>query len=99
VHAAAVIKALKKGDNWLADRVYSSVPAGLLGLRQEIEIGPMCGESNVIYWLTARGYEAERGLVEHLFRLAKQGEAVLTEAEILASIRAYKGSGKAVARG
>ena len=99
VHAAAVIKALKKGDDWLADRVYSSVPAGLLGLRQEIEIGPMCGESNVIYWLTARGYEAERGLVEHLFRLAKQSEAVLTEDEILAAIRAYKGSGKAVARG
>jgi isopropylmalate/homocitrate/citramalate synthase len=99
VHAAAVIKAQKKGDDWLADRVYSSVPAGLLGLRQEIEIGPMCGESNVIYWLTARGYEAERGLVEHLFRLAKQGEAVLSEAEILEAIRAYRASSKAVARG
>jgi 2-isopropylmalate synthase len=99
VHAAAVIKAQKKGDDWLADRVYSSVPAGLLGLRQEIEIGPMCGESNVIYWLTARGYEAERGLVEHLFRLAKQGEAVLSEAELLEAIRAYRASGKAVARG
>jgi 2-isopropylmalate synthase len=100
VHAAAVIKAQRKGDDWLADRVYSSVPAGLLGLRQEIEIGPMCGESNVIYWLTARGYEPERGLVEHLFRLAKQGEAVLGEAELVEAIRAYRtASGKAVARG
>ena len=28
VHAAAVIKAFRKGDAWLADRVYSGVPAG-----------------------------------------------------------------------
>jgi hypothetical protein len=59
----------------------------------------MCGESNVIYWLTTRGFEPERGLVEHLFRLAKQGETVLSEAELQEAIRAYRGSGKAVARG
>ena len=51
VHAAAVIKAFRKGEDWLADRVYSGVPASLIGRRQEIEVGPMSGESNVVYWL------------------------------------------------
>ncbi|MCL5054871.1 MAG: 2-isopropylmalate synthase, partial [Firmicutes bacterium] len=51
VHASAIIKAEKKGESWLADRVYSSVPAGDFGLKQRIEIGPMSGQSNVIYWL------------------------------------------------
>ena len=36
VHAAAVIKAYKKGDAWLADRIYSGVPAGDFGFRQKI---------------------------------------------------------------
>jgi isopropylmalate/homocitrate/citramalate synthase len=92
VHAAAVIKAQKKGDAWLADRVYSSVPAGMLGLKQEINVGPMCGESNVIYWLTSRGYEADRALVEHLFRLAKQRETVFEDDELEAAIREFKRS-------
>ena len=41
VHAAAVIKAYRKGDDWLADRIYSGVPAGDFGFRQKIRIGPM----------------------------------------------------------
>src|SRR6185369_8630361 len=57
VHAAAVIKAYRKGQDWLADRVYSGVPAGLVGRKQEIEVGPMSGESNVVYWLESRGIE------------------------------------------
>ncbi len=93
VHAAAVIKAKKKGDAWLADRVYSSVPAGMLGLRQEINVGPMCGESNVIYWLTEHGYEPERPLVEHIYRLAKQREAVFEDAELEGVIRAFRQAG------
>src|SRR5512138_1542258 len=64
VHAAAIIKAEKKGHEWLADRIYSSVPAGMLGLKQEINVGPMCGESNVVYWLTEHGHAPERSLVE-----------------------------------
>ena len=100
VHAAAVIKAKKKGDDWLADRVYSSVPAGMLGLRQSIDVGPMCGESNVIYWLTEHGYEPERPLVEHLFTLAKKSEAVFTDSELESAIRAFReASSKAGARG
>ena len=89
VHAAAVIKAEKKGDAWLADRVYSSVPAGMLGLKQEINVGPMCGESNVIYWLTSRGHAAERPLVEHIFRLAKQRETVFEDNELEGLVREF----------
>lgn len=90
VHAAAVIKAKKKGDDWLADRVYSSVPAGMLGLKQEIDVGPMCGESNVVYWLTEHGYEPERTLVEHIFQLAKQREAVFEESELHTVVRQFQ---------
>ena len=89
VHAAAVIKAEKKGDAWLADRVYSSVPAGMLGLKQEINVGPMCGESNVVYWLTAHGHSAERPLVEHIFRLAKQRETVFEDVELEVLVREF----------
>ena len=60
VHAAAIIKAKKKGSEWLADRVYSGVPAGMFGLEQIIEVGPMCGLSNVIYWLGAQRLSAGR---------------------------------------
>src|ERR1044072_8260580 len=58
VHAAAVIKSYRKGDPHLADMVYSGVPAGLFGLEQVVEIGPMSGKSNVTYWLERRGIEA-----------------------------------------
>ncbi|HEX6201439.1 MAG TPA: 2-isopropylmalate synthase, partial [Thermoanaerobaculia bacterium] len=84
VHAAAIIKARARGDDWLADRVYSSVPASLVGRRQEIEIGPMCGESNVVYWLAERSIEADGELVAEIFRRAKDSDHVLEEAEVLA---------------
>jgi 2-isopropylmalate synthase len=83
VHAAAIIKARARGDEWLADLVYSSVPASLIGGRQIIEVGPMSGESNVIYWLTERGIEAEPGLVKAIFQRAKGADRLLEEAEIL----------------
>jgi len=84
VHAAAIIKARKKGDEWLADRVYSSVPASLVGRGQEIEVGPMCGESNVVYWLTEREIDTEPGLVAKIFAAAKGADHVLEEAEVRA---------------
>lgn len=90
VHAAAVIKAKKKGDAWLADRIYSSVPAAWLGLRQEINVGPMCGESNVIHWLTEHGHEADPRLVRHLFALAKQRETVFEDSELEGAVREFK---------
>lgn len=82
VHAAAVIKAKKKGHNWLADRIYSGVPAGILGLEQGIEIGPMSGESNVIYWLEKKGIEATPELVERIFIAAKKSDRTLKDEEI-----------------
>ncbi|HMB54962.1 MAG TPA: LeuA family protein [Thermoanaerobaculia bacterium] len=84
VHASAILKARKKGDEWLADRVYSSIPASWIGRRQEVEVGPMSGESNVVCWLEARGFEAEPGLVGEIFRAAKEADQVLAEAEVLA---------------
>ena len=90
VHAAAVIKARKKGDAWLADRVYSSVPADWLGLKQRIDVGPMCGESNVIFWLVEHGEEPDPKLVEHLFKLAKQRETVFEDAELTKVVGEFK---------
>lgn len=90
VHAAAVIKALGMGDDALADRVYSGVPAGWFGKHQAIEIGFMSGESNVVYWLESRKIKAEEGLVKHIFGLAKKTDHILSDAEIHAAIEAYR---------
>jgi 2-isopropylmalate synthase len=83
VHAAAVIKSYKKNDPGLADLVYSGVPAGLFGLKQVIEIGPMSGKSNVIYWLESRGYEADEDRVTRIYEHAKKSSAVLEEHEVM----------------
>lgn len=90
VHAAAVIKAIRKGDTALADRVYSGVPAGWFGKEQAIEIGFMSGESNVVYWLQSRQIEPEPGLVRHIFELAKTCDHILDDAEIQDAIEAYR---------
>jgi len=82
VHAAAVIKAFKKGDAWLADRIYSGVPAGEFGFRQTIRIGPMSGKSNVIYWLESRGIPADDARVERIITAAKSSDRLLEDAEI-----------------
>jgi 2-isopropylmalate synthase len=84
VHAAAIIKARRKGDDWLADRVYSSVPASLIGREQSIEVGPMSGESNVIFWLEQRHFAPEPALVEAIFDAAKRSSGILEEPEVLA---------------
>lgn len=90
VHAAAIIKAKKKGSEWLADRVYSGVPAGMFGLRQLIEVGPMCGLSNVIYWLDENGYPQDEGLAREVFQLAKSTNRVLTEDELHSCARRWQ---------
>jgi 2-isopropylmalate synthase len=84
VHAAAVIKAYRKDDVQLANSVYSGVPSHLFGREQVIEIGPMSGKSNVIYWLEKRGVAATDELVERIFNLAKQSDRLLTEEELWA---------------
>jgi 2-isopropylmalate synthase len=87
VHAAAIIKAEKKGDSWLADRIYSGVPAGMFGKEQEIEIGHYSGESNVVYWLKKRGYDATPELVAAVLGAAKRGNRVLSDDEVVAVIK------------
>ncbi len=82
VHAAAIIKAYKKGDRDLADSIYSGVPSNLFGLEQIIEIGPLSGRSNVIYWLEKRGITATDELVDRIFAAAKKSDRILTDAEI-----------------
>jgi len=79
VHAAAVIKAYRKQDPALVDAVYSGIPASLIGRTQVIEVGPMSGKSNVVYWLERRGLEASEGRVERIFAAAKRATGVLTE--------------------
>ena len=86
VHASAVIKAMKKGDSWLADRVYSGVPAGDFGLEQVIRIGHMSGRSNVIHWLERNGFEVEDGLVAHLFEVAKSQRIMMSDEEVRKAI-------------
>jgi isopropylmalate/homocitrate/citramalate synthase len=96
VHAAAIIKAKKKGSEWLADRVYSGVPAGMFGLQQIIEVGPMCGLSNVIYWLASHGYPQEEGLAKEIFQQAKSTSRILTEEELHSAAKGWQEREKAV---
>jgi 2-isopropylmalate synthase len=89
VHAAAIIKAQKKGDRWLTDYVYSGVPASLIGRNQEIEIGPMSGSSNVIFYLSQRGIVASHELIQAVLLAAKESNRILQESEILAIVRRF----------
>jgi 2-isopropylmalate synthase len=82
VHAAAIVKALSKGYEWLADRVYSSISAAELGRRQEIGVGPSSGASNVIHWLRQWGIEERPAIVEAILAHAKASDHVLTDGEI-----------------
>jgi isopropylmalate/homocitrate/citramalate synthase len=84
VHAAAIIKALRTQDRNLADAVYSGVPAHMFGLEQIVEIGPMSGKSNVIYWLARHGIPESDEIVNRIYEAAKQSTRVLTEDEIRA---------------
>jgi len=88
VHASAIAKAHAKSDPHLADAIYSGVPAYLFGLEQIIEIGPMSGKSNVIYWLDKHGIAASDELIDRILSVAKQSSKVLTEDEILALLPA-----------
>jgi 2-isopropylmalate synthase len=83
VHAAAVIKAFRKNDVELANSVYSGVPSHYFGLEQVIEIGPMSGKSNILFWLERKGIDATEDVVERIFQRAKCAEKLLTDAEIL----------------
>jgi len=88
VHASAILKAQRRGDTWLADRIYSSVPAADVGLAQVITVGPMSGQANVVAWLQARGLDASADNVERVLAAAKVSDHVLREEEILGLVAA-----------
>jgi 2-isopropylmalate synthase len=83
VHAAAVVKALSKKDNWLADRVYCGVPASMVGRAQGIEIGPMSGEHNVRFYLRERGIEEHPVYIEKILAAAKRSRRLLSEDDVM----------------
>jgi 2-isopropylmalate synthase len=91
VHASAIAKAYRMGEPDLADAVYSAVPARLFGREQEIDIGPLSGRSNVVFWLERRGLRADEALVDRIFEAAKVSPTVLTDEEILRIIEAVAG--------
>src|SRR5882762_5996064 len=82
VHAAAVVKAFRKNDRPLMDAVYAAVPASLVGRQQEIEVGPMSGRSNVIFWLESRGLPATDEIVDRVFAAAKASNRTLTHEQV-----------------
>jgi 2-isopropylmalate synthase len=82
VHAAAVVKAFRKRDRALMDAVYAAVPASLVGRQQEIEVGPMSGKSNVVFWLESRGLPATDDVVDRIFAAAKSSNRMLTHEQI-----------------
>jgi 2-isopropylmalate synthase len=87
VHAAAIVKAFHKADAMLANSVYSGVPSHLFGLEQVIEIGPLSGKSNVLFWLERRGMAASEAVVNRILEAAKRSSRVMTDEEILALCR------------
>jgi len=91
VHAAAIIKAMAKGDSWLADRIYSGVPAGMFGRSQEICVGFMSGASNVNYWLGQRGIPSSDRLVTEILEVAKSRDRILRDDEVLEVVRRVNG--------
>jgi 2-isopropylmalate synthase len=91
VHAAAIVKAMQKQDTWLADRVYSGVPAGMFGRHQEIGIGFMSGASNVGFWLRQRNIEPSEELVGAILQAAKATTHILGDEEVMAIVARVRG--------
>jgi 2-isopropylmalate synthase len=66
----------------LANTVYSGVPSHVFGLEQIIDIGPMSGKSNVLFWLEKRGIPSNDELVDRIYQRAKASDHTLSDAEI-----------------
>jgi isopropylmalate/homocitrate/citramalate synthase len=94
VHASAVIKAMRKSDRWLADRVYSGVPASWVGREQSIRVGPLSGRSNVSFWLERNGFAPTEERVNAIFDRAKASPRLLTDEEMLRIAKRVSGSEK-----
>lgn len=87
VHAAAVVKAMQRGEDGVADRVYSAVPASWLGRSQEIEVGPLSGRANVIHFMRTHGLREDPGHIAEVLAAAKSSRRVLSEAEVFRVLR------------
>lgn len=89
VHAAAIVKALGKGEG-LADRVYSLMPVSRFAPANghDIRIGYMSGSSNVVHWLQRHSIEPSDALVSRILERAKSANRVLRDDEVLAVVRA-----------
>ncbi|MBK5189109.1 MAG: hypothetical protein JJD97_12760 [Gemmatimonadaceae bacterium] len=91
VHAAAIAKAQRKGDAWLADRIYSGVPAGDFGLSQRVDVGHVSGISNVKSWLETHGYDAsDEALCRSILESAKKATRTLRDDELAALVSAHR---------
>jgi isopropylmalate/homocitrate/citramalate synthase len=86
VHASAIVKAGQKGNEELVDLVYSAVPAAWVGRRQEIEVGPMSGASNIRSWLLGHGYGDGQAVMGRILAAAKQADHTLSEEELHALV-------------
>jgi 2-isopropylmalate synthase len=86
VHASAIVKAGRKGEEGLVDLVYSAVPASWLGREQEIEVGPMSGASNIRSWLLGHGYQADQAVLDRILAAAKHADHTLSDEELHAVV-------------
>lgn len=86
VHAAAIVKALERGESEVADAVYSAVPARRFGRTQRVEVGPMSGLANVRWWCAERGVRFDVDRAQRLLEWAKASGRNLTEAELWAAM-------------
>jgi 2-isopropylmalate synthase len=66
------------------------VPSHYFGLEQIIDIGPMSGKSNVLFWLERRGLAVNDEVVERIFKCAKSSDHTLSEGEILECVQAAR---------
>jgi 2-isopropylmalate synthase len=81
-HVSAISKASEKSAAFF-DRIYSGVPASMVGRRQSIEIGPMSGAANVRYYLTERGVAYDQQTVDAVLDAAKRSNRILDETEVI----------------
>src|SRR5262249_10630239 len=82
VHAAAGVRAYGRGDPGLMAAVSAAGPASLVGREQEIEVGPMSGRSNVVFWLEKHGMPATDEIVDRILTAAKASRRTLTRDQI-----------------
>ena len=90
IHASAILKAIHKvEDSELADLVYSAIPASMVGLKQQIDIGPQSGKANVLFWLGEKGIEPNDDLVISILEAGKRSDRCLTDEEIVGIIQSH----------